>query len=163
VHKRGFVCLHVIGTYTDDVVGFPKEHEDVQALVNLTAQEQEDLIFWTQVASETLVEELATVGKGNWHAMTSVSYGIGDAVSPGPNKTSCMQFMKEHCQPGFQDRMMTMEMPREPYNETDKRQTVAGFLVSRPPVAYLGWGWESGDDKWDDIFLLQVHLTSPYI
>ena len=93
--------------------------------------------------------------------MTSVDYGIGDAVSPGPNKTSCMAFMREHCQPGYQDRMMTMEMPRQD-RLSDTNQTVASFIVTRPPVAYLGWGWESGDDKWNDIFLLQVRCVFVY-
>ena len=35
-------------------------------------------------------------------------------------------------------------------------QTVAAFLISRPPYAYLGWGWESDDGQWNDIFYLQV-------
>ena len=26
----------------------------------------------------------------------------------------------------------------------DINQTIAAFLISRPPIAYLGWGWESG-------------------
>lgn len=150
----------VDGTYTDDVVGFPREHETVVPLLNLTTTEVEDLLYWTEVASATLVGTLAEQGKGNWQAMTSVDYGIGDAVSPGPNKTSCMAFMREHCQPGYQDRMMTMEMPRQD-RLSDTNQTVASFIVTRPPVAYLGWGWESGDDKWNDIFLLQVGEPIP--
>ena len=36
-------------------------------------------------------------------------------------------------------------------------QSVAAFLITRPPIAYIGWGWESGltYDKWSEIFLLQ--------
>ena len=26
--------------------------------------------------------------------------------------------------------------------------THAAFLITRPPIAYLGWGWESDDSKW---------------
>ena len=31
---------------------------------------------------------------------------------------------------------------------TVDNQTLAAFLVVRPPIAYLGWGWESDDGKW---------------
>lgn len=34
-------------------------------------------------------------------------------------------------------------------------QTVAAFLITRPPIGFVGWGWESDDSKWNDIFLLQ--------
>ena len=37
-------------------------------------------------------------------------------------------------------------------------QTVAAFLITRPPIGFLGWGWESDDRKWptSNIFLLQA-------
>ena len=35
------------------------------------------------------------------------------------------------------------------------RQAVAAFLIMRPPVGFVGWGWENDDSKWDDVFLLQ--------
>ena len=31
-----------------------------------------------------------------------------------------------------------------------------GFLVTRPPVAYLGWGYPDGSDDYTDMFRLQV-------
>ena len=34
-------------------------------------------------------------------------------------------------------------------------QTLAAFLIVRPPVAFIGWGWESDDRMWQDKFLLQ--------
>ena len=27
-------------------------------------------------------------------------------------------------------------------------QSIAAFLITRPAVAYLGWGWESDDARW---------------
>ena len=35
------------------------------------------------------------------------------------------------------------------------RGSTRAFLVTRPPIGYLGWGWESDDRKWNDVFYLQ--------
>lgn len=35
-------------------------------------------------------------------------------------------------------------------------QSVAAFLITRPPYAYLGYGWESDDKQWSDLFYLQA-------
>ena len=32
---------------------------------------------------------------------------------------------------------------------------MAAFLVARPPIAFIGNGWESDDALWNDIYLLQ--------
>ncbi len=48
---------------------------------------------------------------------------------------------------------MLMAMDNDPTND---RQFVAAFLIARPPHAYLGWGWESDDRDWNDLFYLQV-------
>lgn len=40
--------------------------------------------------------------------------------------------------------------------QKNQNQTVAAFLITRPPYAYLGWGWESDDRNWNDLFWLQV-------
>ena len=53
---------------------------------------------------------------------------------------------------------MTMAMDSSPANQN---QTVAAFLITRPPYAYLGWGWESDDRNWNDIFYLQVGEPLP--
>ena len=36
--------------------------------------------------------------------------------------------------------------------------SVAAFLIVRPPIGFIGWGWESDDGKWpkSNIFNLQV-------
>ena len=39
---------------------------------------------------------------------------------------------------------------------SDANQTVAAFLITRPPYAYLGFGWESDDRQWNDLFWLQA-------
>ena len=138
----------VDGTFTDDVTGLPEEHSQVQSKINISNAELADLQYNTRLASQTLIDALALSGKGNWQA-----FGAEDGIGPAPTRNSCTSFMREFCQPFYQGRLMLMGMDTSPAN---KVQTVAGFLVTRPPVAYLGWGWESGDEKWDDIFLLQV-------
>ena len=57
------------------------------------------------------------------------------------------------CVPAMQGQPMLMQMDSSAANQN---QTVAAFLISRPPYAYLGWGWESDDKQWNDIFYLQV-------
>jgi hypothetical protein len=62
--------------------------------------------------------------------------------------------MTTMCDPAEQANPMLMKMVTGP--AADVNATVAAFLITRPPYAYLGWSWESGDEKWDDIFLLQA-------
>eukprot|EP00729_Bicosta_minor_P014682 gene14682-21420_t len=59
-------------------------------------------------------------------------------------------FMKRFCDPAAQKNPMMMSA-----GDADN-QTVAAFLITRPPIAFIGWGWESDDKKWNDIFLLQA-------
>jgi hypothetical protein len=61
--------------------------------------------------------------------------------------------MATHCAPEYQGRPLLMAMDNSPSND---KQFVAAFLVARPPYAYLGWGWESDDRNWNDLFFLQV-------
>ena len=54
---------------------------------------------------------------------------------PGINQTTCTSFMERHCRPEMQRRPMMMDAgPAD-------NQTVAAFLIARPPIGYLGWGW----------------------
>lgn len=42
------------------------------------------------------------------------------------------------------------------FDAGNANQSVAAFLVSRPPYAWIGFGWESDDRNWNDLFYLQV-------
>jgi len=139
----------VDGTFTDDISGFPEEHPSVQNNTNMTLSEIVDWQYNTRLLSQTLINALAHSGKGNWQAF----YGFLDWVGPSPNSTTCTAFLREFCQPSYQGRLMTMDAGKD---AAEHPQIVASFLITRPPVAYLGWGWESDDSLWDDIFLLQV-------
>ena len=61
--------------------------------------------------------------------------------------------MRGSCNSTFQERPLLMRMSNDPAAAT---QTVAAFLVVRPPHAYLGWSWESDDRDWNPLFLLQA-------
>jgi hypothetical protein len=61
--------------------------------------------------------------------------------------------MRSMCAPPMQGNPMLMQMDNSAANAN---QTVAAFLISRPPYAYLGWGWESDDAQWNSLFYLQV-------
>ncbi len=61
--------------------------------------------------------------------------------------------MRQFCQITYQSYPMAMQMDTSSQN---KNQTVAAFLIVRPPYGWLGWGWPSGQSYWDPIFLLQV-------
>ncbi len=106
----------------------------------MSDEEIKDLQYNTRLTSQTLINALALSGKGNWQA-----FGGQDGVGPAPNRGNCKQFMEEYCQTSYQARLMTMQMDS---NAANKEQIVAGFLIVRPPVGFLGWGWESGDEKW---------------
>ena len=138
----------VDGTFTDDVDGVPEEHPAVQAAINMTDAQLAALQYATLATNMLMIESLVPAQKYNWQA-----FGAEDGVNGGPGAGNCAAWMRTNCAPSFQGRPMLMQMDNSPANAN---QTVAAFLVSRPPYAYLGWGWESDDAQWNDIFYLQV-------
>lgn len=136
----------VDGTFTDDVGGLPQEHETVMKKINMDQPQLKALQAATAATHTKLVSALIAAGKYNWQA-----FGGGDGTGPGISKSTCKHFMQTFCDPSKQNDPMMMSM-----GAGDPRQSVAAFLITRPPIAFLGWGWESDDKKWDDIFLLQA-------
>jgi len=107
-----------------------------------------ELRYATQEASSELIYATTLANKYNWQA-----FGAQDGVPGGVTQANCASWMRARCTPGFQGGTLIMQMDNAPSNA---QQTVAGFLIVRPPYAYLGWGWESDDKNWNDIFYLQV-------
>ena len=138
----------VDGTFTDDVDGVPAEHPDVQGRINMTDAQLAQLQYATLATNMLLIESLVPAGKYNWQA-----FGADDGVNAAPNKGNCVTWMRTNCLPARQGQTMLMQMDNAAANAN---QTVAAFLVTRPPYGYLGWGWESDDKDWNDIFYLQV-------
>jgi hypothetical protein len=63
----------------------------------------------------------------------------------------CTSFMEEFCAPEKQNFPMMMSAGAA------DAPTIATFLITRPPIGFIGWSWESDDRKWpaNDIFLTQ--------
>jgi hypothetical protein len=138
----------VDGTFTDDVDGVPEEHPAVQKAINMTDAQLAQLQYATLATNMLLIEALVPNQKYNWQA-----FGAEDGVNAGPTRGNCAGWMRTMCDPAYQGRAMLMQMDNAAANSN---QTVAAFLITRPPHAYLGWGWESDDRNWNDIFYLQV-------
>ena len=155
----------VDGTFTDDVDGLPAEHPSAQARIGMTDAELAALRFATQTTSQLLIDTLVAHNKYNWQAFGSRDTSAlppslpgpasrrGAALGAGPSPSTCAAWMRTNCAAAMQAAPMLMKMDSSPGNAN---QTVAAFLIVRPPYGYLGWSWESGDEKWDDIFYLQA-------
>ncbi len=105
-----------------------------------------DLQAATQAANAALIDSLVAVGRYNWQA-----WGAQDGVGGGVSKGNCAAFMSARCNAAYQSISVTQN-----FDAGNAQQSVAGFLITRPPVAYLGYGWESGMQDWNPIFTLQV-------
>ena len=61
--------------------------------------------------------------------------------------------MTARCTPQYQSPANPTLMGMDDLNHN---ASVAAFLITRSPYAWLGYGWESDQSQWKDIFLLQV-------
>lgn len=135
----------VDGTYADDAEGVPAEHPDVARHTNLSAADVRALQQATQLANMALINASVAAGKYVWQA-----FGAGDGASPGPSRASCAAWMRAHCAPARQQQPLLQQ-----HDAAAANQSVAAFLIVRPPNGYLGFGWYSNDRNWDPLFLLQ--------
>jgi len=151
----------VDGVFTDDVYGVPMEHVHAARNIKMSAAELADLQGATAATHAELVRQLVASGKFNWQAFPSEPKD--DDPATGISKKSCTAFMREHCRPEMQSQPLLMSAG-SPGSHKDHGpcfgsgacpQSVAAFLIVRPPVAFIGYGWESDDNDWHDIFLLQ--------
>ena len=122
----------VDGTFTDDVGGLPEEHAQVMSRINMTTAQLDALRDATAVTHERLVTTLVAAGKYNWQA-----FGGGDGTGPGISEGDCAAFMRGRCTPEFQKGPMMMAAGDA------GNQSIAAFLIVRPPIGFIGWGWES--------------------
>ena len=144
------VALDVDATFTDDRDGVPVEHASLPALLMLSPAEVAALQYATQAAGQRLAEQLAAAGKTCWDCLGG--YELGPRPVAG---ASCAPTMRALCDPAAQARSMLMGYSgREAPPGADLNQTIAAFLVARPPVAFLGSRWQ--DDKWSPLFNLDV-------
>ena len=70
----------------------------------------------------------------------------GDGTGPGISKDKCSEFMDNFCKKEMQQRPMMM--PASSGEIRHLNATIAAFLITRPPIGFIGWGWESDDRMW---------------
>jgi hypothetical protein len=136
----------VDGSYADDVTGIPAEHPLIIPRLNLSVADVQALQYATQATNMALINATVSHGKYVWQA-----FGAGDGAKPGPSPATCAAWMRDHCTPARQGQALLQQ-----HNAGAANQSVAAFLIVRPPIGYLGWGWYSNDNDWDPIFLLQA-------
>jgi len=137
---------YIDGSFTDDVDGLPAEHGDAPVRMQLSNQEVAEIQQATQSTNQQLITSLIKSGKYLWQAFSSE-----DGVGPAPSKGDCVAFMQKYCNPMMQANPMTMG-----FSDQDPTQVVAAFLITRPPHAWLGFGWESDMRNWNPLFNLDV-------
>lgn len=141
------VALGADLTFTDDRDGIPNEHPQLPATLNMSAAEVAQAQFSTQQAGQWLATSLAAVGKTCWDCLGG--YELGPRPVQGP---TCAPTMRSLCDPAAQGRSMLMGYSGRPGGELN--QSIAAFLVARPPVAFFGSRWQ--DDKWSPLFNMDV-------
>lgn len=165
----------VDGTFTDDVTGLPAEHGSAPANMKLSdadvsgarrgrgpsdariqraltpppprpASLSPDIQYWTSVANQELIDQAVAAGKYVWAA-----FGNQDGVGSGPSKSNCASWMRPRCAASYQSQAITQS-----FDAGNVNQSLASFLVTRPPIAFIGFGWESDMRDWRPEFLWQV-------
>jgi hypothetical protein len=165
----------VDGTFTDDIDGLPAEHAGVPAALGMGAQALSDLRFATQQMGSALIYALVGAGKYTWQAFFSQDTSEPAAPPPPPSSgggaarraaaraapfrgpvtpSTCAAYMRKYCALGYQGRPLLQH--HDASSPVARNASVASFLVTRPPIAFLGFGFASNDSNWDPLFLLQA-------
>ncbi len=139
-------------TFTDDRDGIPVEHPYLPALLRLSPAEVEAAQFATQAAGQWLATSLASVGKTCWDCLAGSNLGARPTSGP-----LCVPTMRTLCDPGAQGRSMFMSYSG-PARSGPINQTLAAFLVTRPPIAFFGSRWQ--DDMWSPLFDLDTGVPT---
>lgn len=132
----------VDGTFTDDSEGVPMEHPTLAAELNVTNASLYELMFATQQAGDYLATSLAANGKtcfdcvGGQVSWTGAPFGHNQRPPPRP-AAACASWMRGYCAAGMQGRGMFMDWDVRP-GASNHAQTMAAFLVTRPPVGFIG-------------------------
>lgn len=133
-------------TFTDDRDGIPVEHESLPHILNISDAEVAEIQFATQSWGQYLATVLAANGKTCWDCLSGENLGVR------PTQSTCIPVMQSLCDPGKQGSTMFMSTGGA---FTDANMTVAAFLITRPPIAFLGDRFPE-DSNWSPIFALDV-------
>ena len=125
-------------TFTDDTCGLPEEHPLVTARIGMTPVELLALQKATIGSRTKLGAALAKAGKWLGSAGGSITGAMNGATFPGqktPGRTSaCTKFMDMYCAAAKQTDVMTLNADWK----YAVNQSIAAFLITRPPVAFVG-------------------------
>ena len=141
----------VDGTFADDVNGIPDEHGHIPSQLNLSAADLDFYRYHTSIANQMLVDATIAAGKYSWAA-----FGNQDGVGDGPSNSTCASWMRERCNAAWQGRATTQGIDGRAFN-----QSLAAFLVTRGPWAFLGYGGVSDMRDWRREFLWSVGAPTP--
>ena len=138
----------VDGTFTDDSNGAGMEHPTLARDLNITNETLAEIQFATQESGNFLAQTLAANGKtcfdciGGQVSWTDAGDDFGHNQRPPPRTQTygaeqCAAWMRNYCAPGMQGRGMFMDWDVRS-NATNHEQTMAAFLITRPPYAFIG-------------------------
>ena len=142
----------VDGTFTDDII-FPEEHGNCPNNIKMNASDVLDMQYATSVVNGRLIDKAVAAGKYVWAA-----FGAQDGVGPTPKPSTCATFMRARCDANaaaYQKTAITQACDSNNIN-----QTLASFLITRPPIGFFGFGWESDMKDWRTEFLWDVGVPS---
>jgi len=164
----------VDGTFTDDSAGAGTEHSTLGTILNISNATIAEIAFATQAGGNYLATVLAANGKtcfdcvGGQVSWTDANFGFNQRPPPRTQvygKGQCSAWMRNYCAPAMQGRGMFMDWDVRG-NATNHEQTMAAFLITRPPVAFIGsYMMRDGPDPfpphknaWDPLFNLDVGI-----
>jgi hypothetical protein len=137
----------VDGIFTDDLEGFPVEHDYAPLNAGVSFADVAAMQFASLATHGRLVAALAAAGKANWQAF-GAGYQGEYLMAGVPRGDGCAPYMRARCAAGAAGAATTAA-----FDANNANQSVAAFLISRGPHAWLGFGWESGDDsQWHPAF-----------
>lgn len=155
----------VDATFTDDSPGIPAEHPELQPELHLTNATLHALQRATQASEQRLAEALAARGRTCWNCIDGIEGPPGgrwgmNTLRPPADPQGCARAMRELCAPQRQHRGLFMEYDTG-WNETKTtnlyhNQTLAAFLVARPPLAFVGTSYALDDANWNPLFAMDV-------
>jgi hypothetical protein len=136
-------------TFTDDRDGIPVEHPTLPATLGLSPSEVAEIQFATQAYGQYLATALAANGKSCWDCLSGLNLG------PRPTAANCAQVMSVLCEPAAQGRSLFMGYSGRGESVAGTlNQSIAAFLITRPPVALFGSRWQ--DANWSELFELDA-------
>ena len=128
----------VDGSYMDDgPYGMPLENPFIVQNINmsiatLAAYQNAAVTSYVKLVSGMVAAHKYSYQEMGW-------YGQYAAIS----QSQCSSFMRELCKPEMQNHPLMMHAQSAPGSTAVLNQTIAAFLIARPPVAFIGFPWSA--------------------